>query len=148
MYYRLIICSRTVYLFESTNLKNYFVFHSRVATGNLVLRDSVPHTLWGTECHVPLLRNRYVVSGGTQRRALPRHQCEEMKILNILYHTSFWYWKKYFCVRYSIYRFDPLNRRSQLSHTHKICDKSNLYIHLLTIPIITIAHGDEVTDTS
>ena len=47
--------------------------HSRVGRGNLVLKHSIPHfyaEFW----------RHWVLSGGTQRHALPRHQCEEMKI--------------------------------------------------------------------
>ena len=31
-----------------------------------------------------------MLSGGTQRRTLPRQQCEEIKVLNILFHLLEW----------------------------------------------------------
>ena len=61
---------RTFYLNLKENKQISFTLyptHSRVGRGNLVLRYSVPHFLPNS-------------GGKTQRRALPRHQSEEMEI--------------------------------------------------------------------
>ena len=63
----LLLCLK-LYLYHYLKIKISFTLHpahSRVGRGNLVLRDSVSH---------------FPLSGGTLRRAVPRHQSEEMKI--------------------------------------------------------------------